>query len=45
MHEVLGIRLESLSLPRKSVVRLAEHTDMTIAVYHGRQTTTQQQNK
>ena len=29
-----------LSLPRKSVVRLTDHPDMTIDVYRGRKTTT-----
>ena len=33
-----------LSLPRKSVVRLTDHPDMTLDVYHGRKTTIQQQN-
>ena len=28
--------LGGLSLPRNSVVRLTDHPDMTIAVYHGR---------
>ena len=36
MHEVLVNRLEGLSLPRKSVVRLTDHPDMTFDVYHGR---------
>ena len=35
-----GEPLRSLSLPRKSVVRLADHPDMTVDVYHGRKTTT-----
>ena len=43
MHEVLVIRLGGLSLPRKSVVRLTDRPDMTIDVYRGRKTTTQQQ--
>ena len=43
VHEVLVYRLKSLSLPRKSVVKLTERPDMTIAVYRGRKTTTQQQ--
>ena len=34
-----------LSLPRKSVVRLTDCPDMTIAVYHGRKTTTKQHVK
>ena len=32
MHEVLVNRLVGLSLPRKSVVRLTDHPDMTIDV-------------
>ena len=32
-------RLGGLSLPRKSVVRLAVHPDMTLDVYRGRKTT------
>ena len=43
MHEVLVKRLGGLSLPRKSVVRLTDRPDMTIAVYHGCKTVTQQQ--
>ena len=43
MHEVLVNRLGGLSLPRKSVVRLTYHPDMTLDVYHGRKTTMQQQ--
>ena len=39
-HEVLINRLGGLSLPRKSVVRLIDHPDMTIDVYHGCKTTT-----
>ena len=42
MHEVLVNRLGGLSLPRKSVVRLTDRPDMTLDVYHGRKTTTQQ---
>ena len=45
VHEVLVNRLGGLSLPRKSVVRLTDHLDMTIDVYHGRKTTTQQQQQ
>ena len=41
MHEVLVKRLGGLSLPRKSVVRLTDRPDMTLDVYHGRQTTIQ----
>ena len=43
MHEVLVNRLGSLSLPRKSVVRLTDRPNMTLDVYRGRTTTTQQQ--
>ena len=43
MHEVLVNRLGGLSLPRKSVVTLADHLNMTLDVYHGRKTTIQQQ--
>ena len=32
MHEVLVNRLGGLSLPRKSVVRLADRPDMTLGV-------------
>ena len=42
MHEVLVNRLEGLSLPRKSVVRLTDRPDMTLDVYRGRNTTMQQ---
>ena len=37
--------LGHLNLPRKSVVRLTDHADMTTVVYHGRKTTQQQQSK
>ena len=43
MHEVLVNHLGGLSLPKKSVVRLTAHPDMTLDFYHGRKTTTQQQ--
>ena len=43
MHEVLVNRLGSLSLPRKSVVRLTDRPDMTLDVYRGRKTIMQQQ--
>ena len=43
MHEVLVNRLGGLSLPRKSVVRLTDCPDMTLDVYRGHKTTTQQQ--
>ena len=42
VHEVLVNRLGGLSLPRKSVVRLTDHPDMTLDVYCGRKTTMQQ---
>ena len=42
MHKVLN-RLGGLSLSKKNVVRLTDRPDKTIAVYHGRKTTTQQQ--
>ena len=45
VHEVLLNRLGGLSLPRKSVVRLADLPDMTLDVYVGRKTTTQQQHE
>ena len=41
MHEVLVNSLGDLSLPRKSVVRLTDHPDMTLDVYCGRKTTIQ----
>ena len=43
MLEVLVNRLGGLSLPRKSVVRLTDHPDMTLDVYRGHKTTMQQQ--
>ena len=43
VHEVLVNCLGGLSLPRKSVVRLTDHPDMTFNVYRGRKTTMQQQ--
>ena len=43
VHEVLVNRLGGLSLPRKSVVRLTDHPDMTLDVYLGCKTTEQQQ--
>ena len=45
MHEVLVNRLGGLSLPRKSVIRLTDHPDMTLDVYRGRKTTTEQQQQ
>ena len=42
MHEVLVNCLGGLSLPKKSVVRLTDHPDMTLDVYRRRKTTTQQ---
>ena len=44
MHKVLVNHLGGLSLPRKSVVRLTDHPDMTLDVYRGRKTTIQQQH-
>ena len=41
MHEVLVNRLGGLSLPRKSVVRLTDSSDMTLDVCRGRKTTIQ----
>ena len=43
VHEVLVNHLGGLSLPRKSVVGLTDHPDMTLDVYRRRKTTTQQQ--
>ena len=45
MHEVLVNHLGGLSLPRKSVVRLTDHPDMTLDVYRGRKRTIQQQEQ
>ena len=45
MYEELVNRLGGLSLPRKSVVMLTNRPDMTLDVYRGRKTTTQQQLK
>ena len=45
MHEVLVNRLGGLSLPRKSVVGLTDHPDMTLDVYRGRKTTNLQQQQ
>ena len=42
MQEVLVNRLGGLSLPRESAVRLTDRPDMTLDVYRGRKTTTQQ---
>ena len=44
MHEVLvnHLHVGGLSLPRKSVVRLTDRPDMTLDVYRGHKTTTQQ---
>ena len=42
VHEVLVNCLDGLSLSRKSVVRLTDLPDMTLDVYSGRKTTTQQ---
>ena len=43
VQEVLVNPLGGLSLPRKSVVRLSDHPDMTLDVYRGCKTTAQQQ--
>ena len=43
MHSVLVNRLGILSLPRISVVRLTDRSDMTIAVCRGHRATTQHQ--
>ena len=45
VHEVLVNHLGSLSLPRKSVVRLTDRPNMTLDVYRGRKTTIQQQQQ
>ena len=45
MHKVLVNRLGGLSLPRKSVVRLTDPPDMTLDVYRGCKTATQQQRQ
>ena len=45
MHEVLVYHFGGLSLPRKSVVRLTDHPDMTLDVYRGRKTTKQHDPK
>ena len=42
VHDVLVNRLGGLSLPRKSVARLTGRPHMTLNVYRGRKTTTQQ---
>ena len=42
VHEVLVNRLGSLSMPRKSEVKLTDRPDMTLDVYRGRKTTIQQ---
>ena len=42
VHEILVNFLGGLSLPRKSVVRLTDRPDITLDVYRGRKTTTQQ---
>ena len=44
MHDLVLVNNSGgLSLPRESVVRLNDHPDMTIYVYHGRKTTKQKQ--
>ena len=42
MHEVLVNRLGGLRLSKKSAVRSTDRPDMTLDVYRGRKTTTQQ---
>ena len=42
VHKVLSNCLGRLSLHRKSVVRLTDPPDMTIDIYQGRKSTTQQ---
>ena len=44
VHKVLVNRLGGISLPRKSMVRLTNHPDMTIDVYRGHKTTQKQQH-
>ena len=44
MHEVLVNHLGGQSLPRKSVVRLTDHPDMTLDVYRENKTTAKQRN-
>ena len=43
MHELLVNHLGGLSLPRKSVVTLTDRPNMTLDVYCGCKTATQQQ--
>ena len=43
MHEVLVNCLGGLCLPRKSMVGLTDHPDMTLDIYGGCKTTMQQQ--
>ena len=45
VYEVLVSRIGGLGLPRKSVVRLTDRADMTLDVYRGRETITQQQQE
>ena len=45
MHKILVNCLGGLSLPRKSVVRLTDRPNMTLAVYRGHKTTEQQQQQ
>ena len=44
VHKVLVNHLGGLSLPGKNVVSLTNRPDMTLDVYHGHKTTTQQQH-
>ena len=45
MHQVLVNRLGGLSPPRKSVVGLTDHPNMTTDVYCGRKATIKQQQQ
>ena len=45
MHEVPVNRSGSLTLPRKSMVRLTDRPDINLDIYRGRKTTTQQQQQ
>ena len=43
VHEVLVKHLGGIILPRKRVIRLTDHPDITLDVYRGGKTTTQEQ--
>ena len=45
LAKVCARNLGGLSLPRKSVVRLTDHPNMTLDVYRGRKTTMQQNHR